>query len=100
MNRNVHTVNTVRSDDDDRITPTVDLANLAFISEQEADAAAPTSEVRAVVSLSMVPRLTVAVHQLRELPIDPRAAFLVSLIDGEKRCLHDIIAGVVIVRRL
>ena len=26
--------------------------------------------------------------------------FLVSLVDGEKRCLHDIIAGVVIVRRL
>jgi len=26
--------------------------------------------------------------------------FVVSLIDGEKRCLHDIIAGVVIVRRL
>ena len=26
--------------------------------------------------------------------------FLVSLVDGENRCLHDIIAGVVIVRRL
>jgi uncharacterized RDD family membrane protein YckC len=26
--------------------------------------------------------------------------FLMSLVDGEKRCLHDIIAGVVIVRRL
>ena len=26
--------------------------------------------------------------------------FLVSLIDGEKRCLHDILAGVVVVRRL
>ncbi len=26
--------------------------------------------------------------------------FLVSLVDGEKRCLHDIIAGVVMVRRL
>ena len=26
--------------------------------------------------------------------------FLVSLVDGEKRCLHDVIAGVVIVRRL
>jgi uncharacterized RDD family membrane protein YckC len=26
--------------------------------------------------------------------------FLVSLIDGEKRCLHDILAGVVMVRRL
>ncbi len=26
--------------------------------------------------------------------------FLVSLVDAEKRCLHDIIAGVVIVRRL
>jgi uncharacterized RDD family membrane protein YckC len=26
--------------------------------------------------------------------------FLVSLVDSEKRCLHDIIAGVVIVRRL
>jgi uncharacterized RDD family membrane protein YckC len=25
---------------------------------------------------------------------------LVSLVDGEKRCLHDIIAGVVVVRRL
>jgi uncharacterized RDD family membrane protein YckC len=24
----------------------------------------------------------------------------VSLVDGEKRCLHDIIAGVVVVRRL
>src|SRR5580693_3519931 len=26
--------------------------------------------------------------------------FLITLVDGEKRCLHDIIAGVVIVRRL
>jgi len=26
--------------------------------------------------------------------------FLVSLVDPEKRCLHDIIAGVVIIRRL
>jgi len=26
--------------------------------------------------------------------------FLVTLVDGEKRCLHDILAGVVIVRRL
>ena len=26
--------------------------------------------------------------------------FLVSLVDSEKRCLHDILAGVVIVRRL
>jgi uncharacterized RDD family membrane protein YckC len=26
--------------------------------------------------------------------------FLVSLVDGEKRCLHDILAGVVLVRRL
>jgi uncharacterized RDD family membrane protein YckC len=26
--------------------------------------------------------------------------FLVSLVDGEKRCLHDMLAGVVVVRRL
>lgn len=26
--------------------------------------------------------------------------FLVSLVDGEKRCLHDILAGVILVRRL
>ena len=26
--------------------------------------------------------------------------FLVTLVDGEKRCLHDILAGVVLTRRL
>jgi uncharacterized RDD family membrane protein YckC len=26
--------------------------------------------------------------------------FLVTLVDGEKRCLHDMLAGVIVVRRL
>jgi hypothetical protein len=30
----------------------------------------------------MLPRLAVTVDQLRDLPIDPRAAFVVSLVDG------------------
>ena len=70
------------SDEHDRITPTVDLSNLAFDFEQETEEA-PTGEVRAVVSPSMLPRLAVTVDQLRELPIDPRTAFLVSLVDGQ-----------------
>jgi CheY-like chemotaxis protein len=52
----------------------------------------PTREMRAAVSQSMVPRLTVTVDQLRELPLDPRAAFLVSLVDG--RCSLAIIADI------
>jgi CheY-like chemotaxis protein len=51
-----------------------------------------TREMRAAVSPSMVPWLTVTVDQLRELPLDPRAAFLVSLVDG--RCSLGMIADV------
>jgi CheY-like chemotaxis protein len=52
----------------------------------------PTREMRAVVSPSMVPRLAVTADQLRELPIDPRAAFLLSLVDN--RCSVGMIADV------
>jgi len=58
-----------------------DLRRLARDLQNEA-AATPTRQMRAVVSPSMVPRLTVTVDELRGLPIDPRAAFLVSLVDG------------------
>ena len=70
------------SDEHDRLTPTVDLANFAIALEQETEEA-PTGEVCALVSPSMLPRLVVSVDQLRDMPIDPRTAFLVSLVDGQ-----------------
>jgi hypothetical protein len=42
----------------------------------------PTSEVRAHVPLFAVPRLAVTVEGLRLLPLDARAAYLLSLADG------------------
>jgi hypothetical protein len=82
LHRNVHTERvTVSSDEHDRLTPTVDLANLALDFEETE--AARTGEVRALVSPSMLPRLAVTIDQLRDLPIDPRTAFLVSLVDGQ-----------------
>jgi hypothetical protein len=63
-----------------------------LVADRRSDHATPTREMRAVVSPSMVPALTVTVDQLRELPIDPRAAFLVSLVDG--RCSLGMIADV------
>jgi hypothetical protein len=69
----------------------VDLAKLARSSEQEIEAA-PTSQVRSLVSLSMVPWLMITLDRLRELPIDPRAAFLVSLADGQ--CSVETIADI------
>jgi hypothetical protein len=59
----------------------VDLRTLALGFEEIEEAR--TDEVRALVSPSMLPRLTVSVDQLRDLPIDPRTAFLVSLVDGQ-----------------
>jgi hypothetical protein len=69
----------------------VDLAHFALGLEDDFEGAS-TGEVRALVSPAMVPRLTVTVDQLRELPLDPRAAFLVSLVDG--RCSLGMIAGI------
>ncbi len=76
---------------DDRITPAVDLASLARSSERELEVA-PTSEVRELAPMTVVPWLMVTLDQLRELPIDPRAAFLVSLADGQ--CTIETIAEV------
>jgi twitching motility two-component system response regulator PilH len=59
---------------------------------ENAPTGTPTREIRALVSPSMVPRLIVTVDELRDLPLDPRAAFLVSLVDG--RCSVGTIADV------
>lgn len=75
----------------DRITPTVDLAHLARTSEDE-DELSPPSQVRLVALGSTVPWLMVTLDELRELPIDPRAAYLVSLVDGQ--CSVEMIAEV------
>ncbi len=75
----------------DRITPTVDLAPLARTSEDES-ALSPPSQVRIVPLGAAVPWLMVTLDELRELPIDPRAAYLVSLVDGQ--CSVEMIADV------
>lgn len=75
----------------DRITPTVDLAGLARSSERELDAA-PKSDIRRLAPMTAVPWLMMTLDQLRELPIDPPAAFLVSLVDGQ--CTVEMIADV------
>jgi hypothetical protein len=65
---------------EDRITPAVDLRTVARQSEKELTA--PTSGDRPSVPASSVPVLLVTVDELRDLPLDPRTAYLVSLIDG------------------
>jgi hypothetical protein len=81
----------VGSGENDRITPAVDLATLARSSERELETA-PTSDVHPLFTPDLVPWLMVTLEQLRELPIDPRAAFLVSLVDGQ--CSMGMIADV------
>jgi hypothetical protein len=48
----------------------------------EDDLDAPSSEVRPVLSLLAVPCLSITLNGLRSLPLDPRAGYLVSLMDG------------------
>ena len=58
-------------------------------------------EMRMSASGALVPFINAAVHAvLFYVSWCFPPVFLVSLVDAEKRCLHDIIAGVVIVRRL
>jgi hypothetical protein len=75
----------------ERITRKVDLASFARDSERKPEVA-PRSDVRQHLALELVPWLKVTLEQLRELPIDPRAAFLVSLVDGQ--CSVETIADV------
>lgn len=75
----------------DRITPTVDLAPLATRTSEE-ERESPPSQVRLVALGSTVPWLMVTLEELRDLPIDPRAAYLVSLVDGQ--CSIEMIADI------
>ena len=61
-------------------------ANKRTPPDQEAvsddDLDGPTSEVRPLVLLSAVPWLAITLEGLRFLPLDARAAYLLSLVDG------------------
>jgi hypothetical protein len=48
------------------------------------DLEGPASDVRPVVPLSAVPVVAVRLGQLVKLPLDPRAGYVLSLVDG--RC--------------
>jgi hypothetical protein len=71
----------------DRITMPEDMSQLA--RESTGELAASASDVQPVVALSAVPWLVVTYEKLRSLPLDSRAGFVVSLIDG--RCTVEMI---------
>jgi len=74
----------------DRITIPIDLAQAARDSEREL--LASQSDVRPLVPMQGVPWLIVTHDELRRLPLDSRAGFVVSLIDG--RCTVEMILDV------
>jgi hypothetical protein len=78
-------------DEHDRDTPPVDLGDLARRSEREPEGE-PSSGLRPRTSLSLVPWLMITLDRLSELPIEPNAAFLVSLVDGQ--CSVELIADI------
>jgi hypothetical protein len=66
----------------DRTTIPEDLSQVALDSERKF--AVSDSDVRPLVSLFAVPWLVVSYVDLQKLPLDARAGFILSLIDG--RC--------------
>ena len=56
------------------------------------DASGTQSDIRRVVPMQAVPWLVVTLEQLRRLPLDGRAGFIVSLIDG--RCTVEMLLDV------
>jgi len=71
---------------EDRKTLPVDLRELetADLSEEE-----DSGEVRPLVPMKSVPWLVMTLEQIRALPVDHRAGFILSLIDG--RCSVEMI---------
>jgi len=63
-----------------RDTIPTDLRAFARQSEREFEAA--SSDIRPIVPLHAVPWLIVTLDEVRELPLDPRAGLLLSLMDG------------------
>jgi hypothetical protein len=80
----------VGSSSSDRITRPDDLSGLARDTEREFTAA--TSDIRRVVPLAAVPWLLATHEQLLALPLDSRAGFVLSLIDG--RCTVEMILDI------
>ena len=64
----------------DRITIPTDLSPVARDSERRF--AASGSEVRRTLPLRAVPWLVKTHDELRDLPLDPREGFVLSLVDG------------------
>jgi hypothetical protein len=65
----------------DRITIPEDMSNLARDSEREF--AATGSDVRPILPMRAVPWMVITYDQVQRLPLDSRAGFVISLIDGK-----------------
>jgi hypothetical protein len=69
------------SGDSDRNTVRIDLTQFARESMRELDV--KSADTRPIVPLLLVPWVRTSFEELRQHPLDPRAAFVVSLIDGQ-----------------
>lgn len=79
----------------DRITLPDDLELLAQAAEDDLEP--PRSDVRRLVPLACVPWLVVSHEELITLPLDSRAAYLLSLVDG--RCTVEMILDMACMRQ-
>jgi hypothetical protein len=80
----------VGSSSSDRITRPDDLSGLARDTEREFTAA--SSDIRRVLPIAAVPWLIATHEELLALPLDGRAGFVLSLIDG--RCTVEMILDI------
>lgn len=74
----------------DRITLPEDLSPLARESERKLGAS--ESDVRPIVSLAALPWLVLSHADLQKLPLDARAGFVLSLVDG--RCTVEMLLDI------
>jgi hypothetical protein len=69
-----------------------DRATLPDIGPGTFEVEATTSDIRPIISMHSVPWLVVTHEELRRLPLDSRAGFVVSLIDG--RCTVEMLLDI------
>jgi hypothetical protein len=65
----------------DRITIPEDMSNLARDTEREF--AATGSDVRPILPMHAVPWMVLTYDRVQRLPLDSRAGFVISLVDGK-----------------
>jgi hypothetical protein len=76
----------------DRITIPAPALAAAAARDSAREFAAAGSDIRSILRLDAIPWLVVTYDALRELPLDPRAGFVASLVDG--RCTVEVLLDI------